>query len=421
MTLGRRIRSILGGSVGNLVEWFDWYVYASFSLYFAASFFPKGDPTAQLLNTAAVFAVGFLVRPLGGWLLGWWADRHGRKSALLVSVWMMGGGSMMIALTPSYAAIGVAAPVLLVVARIVQGISVGGEYGASATYLSEMAASKRRGFWASWQYVTLVGGQLLALAVLILLQMTLTEAELNRWGWRIPFALGGLASLVAILLRRRMEETPSFEALTAAQRTDQMRRLLQHPRQILTVIGLTAGGTLAFYTFATYMQKYLANTAGFSKPQATMIAALSLCVFMVLQPLFGAMSDVIGRRRQLIAFGVIGMLTTVPLMQAIGSAATPMQALLLITAALTVNALYSSISGLVKAELFPADIRALGVGLPYALAVALFGGTAEYVALKLKDIGHESWFFWYVTAAIAVSLVVYISMPETRDQSEINE
>ena len=218
-----------------------------------------------------------------------------------------------------------------------------------------------------------------------------------------------------------MEETPSFEALTAAQRTDQMRRLLQHPRQILTVIGLTAGGTLAFYTFATYMQKYLANTAGFSKPQATMIAALSLCVFMVLQPLFGAMSDMIGRRRQLIAFGVIGMFTTVPLMQAIGTAATPMQALLLITAALTVNALYSSISGLVKAELFPADIRALGVGLPYAVAVALFGGTAEFVALKLKDIGHESWFFWYVTAAIAVSLVVYISMPETRDQSEINE
>ena len=421
MTLSRRIRSILGGSVGNLVEWFDWYVYASFSLYFAASFFPEGDPTAQLLNTAAVFAVGFLVRPLGGWLLGWWADRHGRKSALLVSVWMMGGGSMMIALTPSYATIGVAAPILLVVARIVQGISVGGEYGASATYLSEMAASKRRGFWASWQYVTLVGGQLLALAVLILLQMTLTEAELNSWGWRIPFGLGGLASLVAILLRRRMEETPSFEALTAPQRTDQMRRLLQHPRQILTVIGLTAGGTLAFYTFATYMQKYLANTAGFSKPQATMIAALSLCVFMVLQPLFGAMSDMIGRRRQLIAFGVIGMFTTVPLMQAIGTAATPMQALLLITAALTVNALYSSISGLVKAELFPADIRALGVGLPYAVAVALFGGTAEFVALKLKDIGHESWFFWYVTAAIAVSLVVYISMPETRDQSEINE
>ena len=421
MTLHRRIRSIVGGSVGNLVEWFDWYVYASFSLYFAASFFPKGDPTAQLLNTAAVFAVGFLVRPLGGWLLGWWADRHGRKSALLLSVWMMGGGSMMIALTPSYAVIGVAAPILLVIARIVQGISVGGEYGASATYLSEMAASKRRGFWASWQYVTLVGGQLLALTVLILLQLTLTEAELNSWGWRIPFALGGFAALVAILLRRRMEETPSFEALTAAQRTDQMRRLFQHPRQILTVVGLTAGGTLAFYTFSTYMQKYLANTAGFSKPQATMIAALSLVVFMLLQPLFGALSDRIGRRRQLIAFGAIGLLTTVPLMEAIGTATTPTNALVLVIAALTINALYSSISGLVKAELFPADIRALGVGLPYAFAVALFGGTAEYIALKLKDIGHESWFFWYVTAAIAMSLIVYITMPETRDRSEIND
>ncbi len=421
MNNATRLRSILGGSVGNLVEWFDWYVYASFALYFAASFFPKGDATAQLLNTAAVFAVGFLVRPLGGWLLGWWADRHGRKSALLLSVWMMGGGSLMVALTPSYASIGVAAPVLLVVARIVQGLSVGGEYGASATYLSEMAASERRGFWASWQYVTLVGGQLAALAVLILLQATLTEAELSSWGWRIPFALGGLASLVAILLRRRMDETPSFAALTSAQRTHLMRRLFEHPRQILTVIGLTAGGTLAFYTFATYMQKYLANSAGFSKPQATMISALSLVVFMLLQPLFGAMSDVIGRRRQLIAFGVLGALTTVPLMHAIGTAGSPGQALLLIIVALTINALYSSISGLVKAELFPADIRALGVGLPYAVAVALFGGTAEYVALKLKDLGHESWFFWYVTAAILLSLIVYATMPETRDRSEIGE
>lgn len=412
MTPAARLRSILGGSIGNLVEWYDWYAYSAFSLYFAKAFFPAGDQTAQLLNAAAVFAIGFIVRPLGGWLLGWYADTRGRKAALLLSVWMMGGGSLLVALTPGFASIGVAAPALLVVARVVQGLSVGGEYGASATYLSEMAAPDRRGFWASWQYVTLVGGQLLALVLLLVLQATLSEGDLDSWGWRIPFALGAVVSLAALWLRRGMDETPAFEALGAPARRHPMRRLLAYARQLATVVGLTAGGTLAFYTFATYMQKYLANSAGFTKQQATAISALSLVVFMALQPLFGALSDCIGRRRQLIAFGVLGLLTTVPLMHAIGRAGTPAQALLLVTAALAANALYSSISGLVKAELFPADIRALGVGLPYAVAVSLFGGTAEYLALALKQAGHEAWFFWYVTAAIGLSLLVYLTLPK---------
>ena len=421
MTTTARLRSIAAGSIGNLVEWFDWFAYASFSIYFAKSFFPEGDATAQLLSTAVVFAIGFLVRPIGGLLLGWWSDRHGRKSALLVSVWMMGGGSLLLAAIPTHAQIGLAAPALLIVARIIQGLSVGGEYGASATYLSEMAASERRGFWASWQYVTLVGGQLLALAVLLLLQALLTEAELETWGWRIPFVVGAAAALVALVLRRTMDETPQFAALTAMGRAATLRRLLQHPRQLLTVVGLTAGGTLAFYTFATYMQKYLHNSAGFSKPDATLISALSLVAFMLMQPLFGALSDRIGRRRQLILFGLLGVLTTVPLMTAIGEARSLGAALPLIIAALGVNALYSSISGLVKAELFPADIRTLGVGLPYAVAVSVFGGTAETIALWLKSIGREPLFFWYVTAMIALSLIVYWTMPETRDTSEIGD
>jgi MHS family alpha-ketoglutarate permease-like MFS transporter len=417
----RRLKSIFGGSVGNLVEWYDWYVYSAMSLYFAKVFFPQGDSTAQLLNAAAVFAVGFLVRPIGGWILGWYADRHGRKSALMVSVVMMCAGSLMIALTPGYAQIGVAAPVLLVAARLLQGLSVGGEYGTSATYMSEMATSENRGFWASFQYVTLVGGQLVALAVLLILQASMSEAEIEAWGWRIPFAIGALCAVVALYLRRGIEETTAFASVAATDRKALLHRLFAHPRQLLTVVGLTAGGTLSFYTFTTYMQKFLVNTVGFSKPDATLVSAGSLFFFMLLQPLFGALSDRIGRRAQLIVFGVLGLLTTVPIMTTLSGASTTWEAFLLVAAALSINACYSSISGVVKAELFPTEIRALGVGLPYAFAVSLFGGTAEYLALWFKSIGHEQWFYWYVTSCIALSLVVYVSMPDTRRHSAIKD
>ena len=417
----RRLKSIFGGSVGNLVEWYDWYVYSAMSLYFAKVFFPQGDSTAQLLNAAAVFAVGFLVRPIGGWILGWYADRHGRKSALMVSVVMMCAGSLMITLTPGYAQIGVAAPVLLVAARLLQGLSVGGEYGTSATYMSEMATSENRGFWASFQYVTLVGGQLVALAVLLILQASMSEAEIEAWGWRIPFAIGALCAVVALYLRRGIEETTAFASVAASDRNALLRRLFAHPRQLLTVVGLTAGGTLSFYTFTTYMQKFLVNTVGFSKPDATLVSAGSLFFFMLLQPLFGALSDRIGRRAQLIVFGVLGLLTTVPIMTTLSGASTTWEAFLLVAAALSINACYSSISGVVKAELFPTEIRALGVGLPYAFAVSLFGGTAEYLALWFKSIGHEQWFYWYVTSCIALSLVVYVSMPDTRRHSAIKD
>ncbi|MET1162958.1 MAG: MFS transporter, partial [Pseudoxanthomonas sp.] len=263
----QRLRSIFSGSVGNLVEWYDWYVYAAFSLYFAKTFFPQGDQNSQLLNTAAIFAVGFLMRPLGGWLLGRYADRRGRKAALMLSVLMMCGGSLIITFTPGYERIGILAPVLLVVARLLQGLSVGGEYGTSATYLSEMAAHAHRGFWSSFQYVTLVMGHLLALAVLIVLQRVfLTDEQLREWGWRIPFAIGALAAVTALWLRRNMLETESFvsnrDASGLQRAPGTLRTLLQHPRAVLTVIGLTMGGMLAFYTYTTYMHKFLVNSAG---------------------------------------------------------------------------------------------------------------------------------------------------------------
>jgi len=409
-----RVRSIIGGSIGNLVEWYDWYVYSAFSLYFAASFFPKGDTTAQLLNAAAVFAIGFLMRPVGGWLLGVYADRHGRKAGLTLSVWLMCAGSLAIAVAPSYAQVGVLAPVLLVAARLVQGLSVGGEYGASATYLSELSGDRHRGFLASFQYVTLISGQLLALGVLLLLQRWLTEPELAAWGWRIPFAIGALASLAALQLRRRLVETTAFQQLDRSHQTGLLRRLLDHPRAVATVIALGAGGSLAFYTFTTYMQKFLVNTSGWSKADASLVSAGTLLIYMAIQPLFGALSDRFGRRPQLIAFGALGLIGTVPLLTTLAHTSDHTEAFVLILAALTVLSAYTAISGVVKAELFPTDIRALGVGLPYALSVSLFGGTAEYVALWFKGRGAESGFFWYVAAMCGVSLIAALLLPQMR-------
>ncbi|MPQ67220.1 MULTISPECIES: MFS transporter [unclassified Pseudomonas] len=418
-TTSSRLKSIFSGSVGNMVEWYDWYVYAAFSLYFAKVFFPKGDTTAQLLNTAAIFAVGFLMRPIGGWLMGLYADRKGRKAALMASVLLMCFGSLIIALTPGYETIGVGAPILLVVARLMQGLSVGGEYGTSATYLSEMATKERRGFFSSFQYVTLISGQLIALAVLIVLQQTLTTEQLQAWGWRIPFAIGALCAVVALYLRRGMEETESFTKKKEEPKESLMRTLMRHPKELMTVVGLTMGGTLAFYTYTTYMQKYLVNTVGMSISDSTTISAATLFLFMCLQPLVGALSDKIGRRPILIAFGILGTLFTVPILSTLHTIQTWWGAFFLIMAALIIVSGYTSINAVVKAELFPTEIRALGVGLPYALTVSIFGGTAEYIALWFKSVGMETGYYWYVTACITCSLLVYVTMKDTRKHSRI--
>ncbi|KPA88443.1 arabinose efflux permease family protein [Pseudomonas asplenii] len=418
-TTASRLKSIFSGSVGNMVEWYDWYVYAAFSLYFAKVFFPKGDTTAQLLNTAAIFAVGFLMRPIGGWLMGLYADRKGRKAALMASVLLMCAGSLIIALTPGYETIGIGAPILLVVARLMQGLSVGGEYGTSATYLSEMATRQSRGFYSSFQYVTLISGQLIALAVLIVLQQVLSVEQLQDWGWRIPFGIGALSAVVALYLRRGMEETESFVKKKEKPKESLMRTLLRHPKELLTVVGLTMGGTLAFYTYTTYMQKYLVNTVGMSISDSTTISAATLFLFMCLQPVVGALSDKVGRRPILIAFGILGTLCTVPILSTLHTIQTWWGAFFLIMAALIIVSGYTSINAVVKAELFPTEIRALGVGLPYALTVSIFGGTAEYIALWFKSIGMETGYYWYVTACIAVSLLVYVTMKDTRRHSRI--
>ncbi len=418
----RRIKAIFVGSAGNLVEWFDFYAYSAFALYFAKSFFPLESPTAQLLNAAAIFAVGFLMRPFGGWMFGHIADRHGRRLSLTISVLMMCFGSLIIAVTPTYATIGLAAPVVLLIARLIQGLSLGGEYGTSATYLSEVAHPDHRGFYSSFQYVTLIGGQLLAMLVLLSLQLfLLTPEQLDAWGWRIPFFIGAGLAVVIYFMRRDMHESEAFVAARAAGvRESPIKGLLRHPREVAIVVGLTLGGTVAFYTYTTYMQKFLVNSVGLPKETSTIIAAATLFLYMCLQPVVGAISDVVGRRPVLLSFGVLGVLLTVPILTALQNTGSAWTAFFLIIAALLIVSGYTAINAVVKAELFPTSVRAMGVGFPYAVTVALFGGTAEYVALYLKEIGYEHAFYWYVTGCIAISLAVYALMRDTRDASAMD-
>jgi MFS transporter, MHS family, alpha-ketoglutarate permease len=418
----RRIRMIFIGSIGNLVEWYDFYAFTAFSLYFAAAFFPQGDAVSQQLNAATIFAAGFLVRPIGGWLFGYLADRYGRRPSLTLSVLMMCFGSLMIAVTPTFASIGVLAPVILSLARIVQGLSLGGEYGASATYLSEVADPKRRGFYSSFQYVTLIGGQLSAILVLLILQQVfLTNDEIKAWGWRIPFAIGALLAIVAAVMRSQLHETDAFEATRGKPAgMSSAAMLMEHPREVALVIGLTLGGTAAFYTYTTYMQTFLKLSVGLDENTTTLVVGGSLLFAIALQPIYGFISDHIGRRPVLTWFGVCGVLFTYALLTGIQGTKSAAGALCLICFAWIIVAGYTSINAIVKAELFPTRIRATGVGLPYALTVSIFGGTVPAVALWFKKIEHEQGFYLYLTGCILISLIVYTLMRDTKVESAMD-
>ena len=420
----RILRNIIGGSAGNLVEWFDWYVYSAFALYFASSFFPKGDQTAQLLQTAAVFAVGFVMRPIGAWLMGIYADHRGRKEGLTISVALMCLGSLLIAAAPTYAQVGVLSPAILLLARLIQGLSLGGEYGSSATYLSEMADRARRGFWSSFQYVTIIGGQLTALALLVILQATLGEHAMQAWGWRIGFAAGALLAIVAFFIRRQLDETLSYENVAARpnrRRSTASNLFRDHPREAFLVMALTAGGTASFYAYTIYMQKFLANTTGFDRATASQIMTVALMIMLLIQPLAGRLSDRLGRKPLMIFFGACAMLFTYPIFATLEHVRSVTGAFALVMASLVIVTGYTSINAIIKAEMFPADIRALGVALPFAIANVIFGGTAEYVALWLKNIGHERWFYAYISLLAACSLIAYVRMRETKTTSLIEE
>jgi len=413
-----RLRAAIAGSVGNLIEWYDFYAYAYTALYFASSFFPAGDRTSQLLNVAAIYAAGFLIRPVGGWYFGRYADRRGRRAAMIVSVVLMGTGSLLVGVLPTHATIGTAAPALLLFARLLQGFSTGGQYGAAATYLSEIGQKGRRGFIASFQFVTLIGGQLLALLVIAALQLVMDETTIRQWGWRLPFVFGAVIAGLFLLCRDMMHET--VEPSSRSNEAGSLRMLARYPGAVVTVVALSAAGAVSVYTFTTYMQKYLVNTSGLTVTLASRAMILVTIGFLVLQPVLGWISDKTGRRNHLLIFSGGMTLLAVPLFRAIGTASSFWETVVLCFAALAIISFYTSVSGLFKAELFPPSIRALGVGLAHSIAAAVFGGSAEYVALLLKQTGHEGLFGWYVSGVCGIAFIVALRMREPRAHGHLH-
>ncbi|CAM5792011.1 MFS transporter [Castellaniella caeni] len=413
------VKSILAASSGNLVEWFDFYTYAFFSVYFAELFFTGVGQTGAYMQAAGVFFIGFLMRPVGGYLFGRMSDRYGRKHAMVVSIVMMGLGSLGLALLPTAATVGGLAPVLLILMRCIQGISVGGEYGSTATYMSEVALRGRRGFFSSFQYVTLIGGQLLASLLAVIMTHVLGTEQITAGWWRLPFVIGAVAALISLWLRAGLDETTSTQD-RQRKGSGSFREVLNYPRAFWVVLGITCIGSLAFYVFTTYMQKYLINTAGLSKGLVAEIMTVCLLVFMVMQPFVGMVSDRIGRKNSMLIFVAGMVLLPVPLLAAIGQQQSPVVVGAMILLAMVFLSFYTSISGIVKAEMFPAHVRGLGVGFTYAIGNSLFGGSAEYVALFMKNQGYANVFPWYMVVIAVLGSIAILAMHDNRHHSTLD-
>lgn len=416
-----RTRQLAAATVGNIVEWFDWYVYSMLALYFSSQFFPKtGDPVVPLLSAMAIFAVGFFMRPLGGLLGGMVADRLGRKKALTATVMLMGVGSLLVALAPTYDQVGVLSPVLLVLARLLQGLSTGGEFAASSTFLVESAPAGRRGFFSSFLYIGATLGNVVAIASVAALVAALPDDAMHEWGWRVPFAIGTLGAVAGLFIRRFAEETLALDAEPSVPpgvgsaptaRPSAFEFMRTHPKECLLVFGINAAPTLFFYVFSSYLPTYAHITVGFDMKNALLVGLISLSYFAVLQPLMGILSDRIGRKPLLLAFGVGFTVLTIPLLNMLQNSFLSL--LLVQMAALTLLACYTSITSAVMCELFPARIRAAGIGLPYALGVALVGGTGPYVATWLADAKMIDAFGWYLTILAAITTVVFLRLKES--------
>jgi MHS family alpha-ketoglutarate permease-like MFS transporter len=421
----RAIWNTIRGSLGNLVEWYDVYVYTVFASYFENKFFDEADENSTVY-IYAIFAITFVMRPVGSWFFGRYADRRGRRAALTFSVSLMAACSMVVALIPGRATIGMAAPIILILARLVQGFATGGEYGTSATYMSEAATRERRGFFSSFQYVTLVGGHVLAQFTLLIILTAFNDHQVHEFGWRIAFAIGGVAAVVVFWLRRTMDESLSEETLAAVREgkdpgAGSMRVLLtQYWRPLLLCFLITLGGTVAFYTYSVNAPTIVKATYKSEAMVATWINLAGLIFLMLLQPIGGMISDKVGRKPLLLWFGFGGLFYTYVLITYLPQTRSPIMSFLLVAVGYVILTGYTSINALVKSELFPAHVRALGVGVGYALANSIFGGTAPliYQAMKARD--QVPLFITYVTVCIAVSLVVYIFFIKNKSETYLD-
>ncbi|AIJ24382.1 MFS transporter [Amycolatopsis methanolica] len=405
-------KAIVAGAVGNTVEWVDWAVYATFAPVFAKQFFTPGNETTALLSTLAVFAVGFVMRPIGGAVLGAYADRHGRKKGLTLTISLMAGASLVIAVCPTYSKIGVIAPIVLLLARLVQGFSAGGEFGSSSAFLIESAARGRRAFAGSWQQVSVGAGALIASLMGTVLNSTLSEPQLQSWGWRVAFGVAGLLGLVGLWLRRSVHETEAFTRIKERPRGNPLVAMFRdHPKAALRVAGVTIAGTLIYYVWVTYMPTYAHLTTGIPLRQALLANTLAIVVFLILLPFGGLLSDRIGRKPTMAAFAAGFLLFSWPAFHFL--AADFWTLLLIEVVGMVLIVGYSANCAVIMAEQFPPEVRTTGIGLPYALAVAVFGGTAPYVTtwMNAEGFGHLVWL--YVAIAAVIGLAVYTTMPET--------
>lgn len=409
LTKKQKITSIIAASSGNLVEWYDFYIYAFTAHYFAHLFSSSGNPTIELIYAYAVFALGFLMRPIGSWLFGSLADKIGRKKSMVYSVVLMAIGSFLIAVLPTKDTVGDAAIIFLLIARLIQGLSVGGEYGIAATYLSELGTKGHRGFYSSFQYVTLIGGQLLAVFSAVIMESIFSQQELGSYAWRILFVVGGILALLSLLARKKMHDTAT--EITQHKDRGSLTELLKYPKSFFLVLGFTAAGSLCFYTFTVYTKTFMINTTGMASQTSNYVMLAALFCYVIFQPIFGAVGDKVGRRNLLVVFCILGIICTYPLMIALSHTTSAWTAFFFVTLSLAILSLYTSVAGILKAELFPVQVRALGTGLSYAIANTIFGGTAPMFALKFKEYGFENGFFVYIIVMLVIALIVALLMP----------
>jgi MFS transporter, MHS family, alpha-ketoglutarate permease len=410
-----RLSMLTAIGIGNAIEWYDWNIYATFSAFFAAEFFTSGDASSELLSTLAVFAVGFVARPFGGLLFGWLADRTGRQPAMTLSVVTAAAGSLIIGVTPSAATIGIAAPIVLLLARLVQGLAQGGELPAAQTYLAEVAPPARRGLWSSLIYFSGSLGTLLGTALGGLLAAVLSADDLRSFGWRIPFLLGGVLGLFGAVMRRRMTETTVFRRNRAFAPPISLRRqFLGNPKALLRVIGVTAGGTVVYYAWAVATAPIAIQQRGTDPAGALWAASAATVLYIVVLPFWGALSDRVGRKPILLGSATLSAVLFFPLQALIQ--ARSWQLFVAMGIALLLVAGASAIGPAYFAELFPTGIRAVGLGVPYSLTVALFGGTAPYLQTYLAQQHHGAAFSGWVIALLAITVVTIALTPETRNR-----
>lgn len=410
------MRTLVAASIGNAVEWYDWTIYATFSIYFATQIFPPGDPALALLSTLATYAVAFFFRPLGGFLLGRFADLRGRRTAMLVTILLMAGGSFVIGILPTFEMVGWLAPVLLLLARIAQGMSLGGEVSNASAYLAEIAPPTRRGRYSSFFYISTGAAVLIASLLGFVLSAVLTEEQLGAWGWRVPFIIGGVLGVIGLWMRRQMAETEQFEEnkeSAAKIKNPLMLTLREHPRAVGQLVGFTLLSTLCYYTFFSALTPFATKSRGADATEVFLALSIATAIFVLLQYPMGAAADRFGRRPQLLIWSALTAVTVVPLSFLIGPGFWNM--LVVFTVGLGLYTMMTSIAPAIMSELFPTSVRGLGIGAWYNLTVAIFGGTAPLVVQSLQQAGLAILFFVYVAVGAAVAFVAILTLPETRN------